>query len=76
MSAAFEALEFKERRGAQTSKYGMYIITTRMATFEWIFICTKYIHKLTHKNIYLTKMAYLPSRKNLANESLRNCDVR
>ena len=29
----------------------MYIITTRLATSELIFIRTKYIHKLTHKNI-------------------------
>ena len=29
----------------------MYIITTSLATSEWIFIRTKYIHKLTRKNI-------------------------
>ena len=28
----------------------MYIITKRLATSEWIFIRTRYIHKLKHKN--------------------------
>ena len=34
------------------------------------------VHYHTCGNCLTTKMAYLPSRKNLANESLRNCDVR
>ena len=62
--------------------------TDFFTTFDKYYFALKQLKTLMHKTCltaqflrlslarFFRKMAYLPSRKNLAHESLRNCDVR